>query len=150
MKETCIETIGFRATKSEKETLKNLAKEKLLSVSDLIRVLIDVERLDRVDDKFGALKIKAFQDFIDIIEPDKRWLRLKDAAKILNCSVGKVKSLQDKGVLSLCYLPSGRDERKYRRVIINEVYELIAETRVLPKHYNLVCSEFSRTFAVNV
>ena len=119
MKETCIETIGFRATKSEKETLKNLAKEKLLSVSDLIRVLIDVERLDRVDDKFGALKIKAFQDFIDIIEPDKRWLRLKDAAKILNCSVGKVKSLQDKGVLSLCYLPSGCDERKYRRVIIN-------------------------------
>lgn len=53
-------------------------------------------------------------------------LTTSQAAKLLSCSGEYVRSLQDRGVLNLCFLPGSN----HRRVLKSEVLELIEKSIV--------------------
>ena len=69
-------------------------------------------------------------DFVEKIEPDNRLIASQEAARLLNCSQETARKMQDRGELSLCYLPFS----KRRRFIITEVYSIIID-RMMAKEF---------------
>ena len=69
---------------------------------------------------------KLFTKFIELVEPDNRFIKTIDASKLLKIGLATVRKMQDDGRLSLCFLPRS-NRRRVRRVLIHEVYEMIAD-----------------------